>query len=168
MNRHWREPACTRCGAVLYNPADAVRIQILPRRWACGPSCVIDVVDDVAGLFAARVPGASLWHLGSDDIDGQDEADTLDALPHATVEIVHADGVLKTRPLPVEYAHRIASQASRLGFTAMLDEPERVATPDGPGFATSRSDKTVTVNLDEGRTRIYPANFVNPLEGGAR
>lgn len=120
--RPWTETPCARCGAILYEPADATRAGRLHRRYACGPYCVIDVTGDVYDLFATRLPDAQYWHLGSDDIDTQDEADALDTLPRLTVEIRHPGGILATRPLPVEYAHRIASQAMRLGYTAMIDE----------------------------------------------
>jgi hypothetical protein len=122
MSKPRTEPCCARCGTILYQPDQGARVSRLRRQYACDPYCVIDVTGDVLRLFAGRVPDGQYWHLGTDDIDTQAEADVLDSLPRLTVEIVHPGGILTTRPIPVEYAHRIASQAQRLGYTAMINE----------------------------------------------
>jgi hypothetical protein len=107
-----------------------------PRAWACETSCAVTAVDDVDALFRAAIPArqdVQFWHLGVDDVPlvtddyGFDQIDeehvaSIAAQPHVCVEIIHAGGILTTRPLPEQYAGYIAVQAQKLGFTAMVDE----------------------------------------------
>lgn len=113
---------CVRCGRY-YGIAPARPAWRTPA-YACTPNCTLDVTDDVADLFADRVPGAWLWHLGSDDRDrltpGQIAG--IDAQPRWTVTLYDTPGaapLLTTRPLPEQYAFAIVAQAGRLGFTAL-------------------------------------------------
>jgi hypothetical protein len=106
------------------------------RAWACETACTITAVEDIEALFRAAIPAqqrVDFYHLGIDDIqlvtapDGSDMVDEdyvagIAAQPHVEVEIVHAGGILTTRPLPEQYAGYIAVQAQKLGFTAMISE----------------------------------------------
>lgn len=134
--------ACILCGDPLrraggdYHRRSYGFLGLRHRVYACETSCILEVIDDVVRLFSDAIPAdqpVCLWHLGVDDnplttapdrsdMFDQAYADEIDAGPKWTVEIVHGDGVLTTRPIPVRYAERIAAQAMRLGYTAMIDD----------------------------------------------
>lgn len=171
--------ACVLCGATfLDDDQDRYGRIGLRRVYACRYGvCVIDVVDDVAELFLATFPDGrqvDTWFLGVDDVplrtapDGSDMTDrehvaAIAAQPHVAVEIVHPGGILKTRPLPWEYAVRIAEQAMRLHCTAIM--PVCVVTPHGPGHLVKTANGITAVKLDDGRERHYPASFVKAWDG---
>lgn len=182
--------ACVLCGHAFSRPEDKASfgwIGLLFRRraYACRFACTLDTVDGLEELFRSAIPARQnvwLWHLGLDDVplitapDDHDIIDDeyaaqIDSQPKARVEVVRRGGTLTTRPLPLEYAERIAVQAMRLGFTAMIDEDQQasrfppeleVVTPHGPGIVIGANAKVVKVTLDDGQTRNYPITFVKP------
>jgi hypothetical protein len=133
--------ACVVCGREFLTPADrapwaCLGVSWRHRHYACTGACFIEVVDDVTHLFSSTVPhGRPVWlyRLGIDDTplitapDGSDMVDEAhlaahDAQPKQAVTILHGRGAINTRPLPADYARRIAEQAMRLGYTAMINE----------------------------------------------
>jgi hypothetical protein len=132
--------ACTLCGHRFFDSEYRasygwIGLPFLGRRaWACQTACTITAVDDVEDLFRSAIPARQdiqFWHLGTDDVPlvtddyGFDQVDatyvaSIATQPHVRVEIIHAGGVLTTRPLPEQYAGHIAVRAQKLGFTAML------------------------------------------------
>lgn len=121
---------CTRCGQ--HYPITPTRPAWRIPAYTCTPNCTLTTVDDTTALFAARVPGAWLWHLGADDTaELTDERLTqLDAQPQWTVTLRARPGgpaLTTTRPLPETYAFQIVAQAARLGFTVL---PAPCAAPD--------------------------------------
>lgn len=144
--------ACAFCGREFFDTEDRrgwIGIPFRRRAWTCETSCIITAVDDVEALFRSAIPArqrVDFWSLGVMDVPlvsdyyGFDTVDkayvaAVAAQPHHAVEIVHAEGVLTTRPLPWQYAVQIARQAQDLGFTALvpdLDEPAPDRSGHGP------------------------------------
>lgn len=130
--------ACALCGEPLDHPDYRVPfgwIGLPPRRraYACKHSCTLDTVPETEALFRSAIPArqdVSMWDMEAMDADDEAWVARLAAQPKTRVEIVHADGTLTTRPLPVDYAERIAAQAQRLGLTAMIDEDAASAQVD--------------------------------------
>lgn len=150
--------ACALCGGEFTDPgrrADFgwIGLPFRRRAYACRYACTIDTVDDTTALFRSAIPARQdvwNWYLGVDDNplttddDGRDVLDReyaarFDAQSHAVVEIVHADGILTTRPLPQEYAEKIAAQAQWLGFTAMIDDEVKAAAAAANPYASPES-----------------------------
>jgi hypothetical protein len=158
--------ACALCGDHFANPDHRVSfgwigLPFRRRAYACEYACTLDTIDDVEELWRAAIPARQdlwNWHLGVDDMqcvtgpDGFDMTDeeyqaAIAGQPHMPVKIVHAGGVLTTRPLPQEYAERIAAQAQRLGFTAMIDK--EVESPSAEPAATDTTPEAIVKPRNE-------------------
>jgi hypothetical protein len=120
--------ACILCGAEFLWSTDRIPWACLRLPWrhqhfACRYGCTLQTVEDVTDLFRSAIPAKQnvlFYRLGVDDIEPQGHADTAAAGPRLQVEIVHHRGILTTRPIPADYADRIAQQAMRLGYTAWI------------------------------------------------
>jgi hypothetical protein len=117
---------CARC-ARAFAPGEQTSALDRPRKArglrVCAEGCILDVVDAVAELFAAKVPGALLCYLGLDD-DPYDPAhpDPYYLARQQCAEVTVADGAksVGTGLLPLPYAQAIAAQARALGMTAEI------------------------------------------------
>lgn len=139
--------ACALCGDEFTDPgrrADFgwIGLPFRRRAYACKHSCTLDSIQQVEALFRSAIPPrqhVDMWDMEVMDADDEAWAARLAAQPQQRVEIVHAAGTLTTRPLPRAYAERIAAQAQRLGFTAMIDDEVKAAAATANPYASPES-----------------------------
>lgn len=117
---------CARCARAFTpgTPASVLdRAHMAGHLRVCAEGCILDVVDAVSDLFAAKVPGALLCFLGHDD-DPYDPAhpDPFCLARQQGAEVTVHDGAKRvvTDLLPLPYAQLIAAQARTLGMTAEI------------------------------------------------
>jgi hypothetical protein len=93
----------------------------------CAGFCVLEMAGDtdIDDVLAARVtafrPSADVmpWYLGSDD---DPDPVWLTAQERAVLTLDDGPINARSKPIPLEYAHRLAQQAARLGFDAEIIE----------------------------------------------
>jgi len=116
------ETCCARCNG----PFGKDGREPVPYRFArfldaavCDGGCILDVVDDLAYLFRAKVPSAHLWHLGS---DGEPDPLWIAAQNRARLIIWDGDARVTTRLIADPYIMPVIAQAERLGMRAAYDD----------------------------------------------
>jgi hypothetical protein len=127
---------CAKCGAEFTASDTPQRYRVGLRRLAiCDYACILNAVEAVEALFAAKVPDAMLWLLGLND-----DPDPVWFARQQRAEVTVHDGAttVETDLLPLPYAEMIAAQARDLGMAAEIGPVIDLVPADSWAILASR------------------------------